>query len=78
MPESSWQVNVLVSFAVNVNDAAPDADGFGGFEVIVVTGGVVSTVHVNDAAAPVLPAESLALTWNVCDVPVWFAPDRLE
>src|SRR4051794_5306703 len=43
--------------------------GPSGPEVIVVSGVVVSITKVRDAAVPVLPAESVARTWNV-----WLPP----
>ena len=36
--------------------------------LIVVSGAIVSTVHVREAGDPsVLPAGSVARTWNVCE-----------
>jgi hypothetical protein len=41
--------------------------GFVGAAEIVVAGATVSIVHVELAAAPALPAASVALTWKVCE-----------
>jgi len=50
------------------------ADGLLGCTVIVVSGPIVSTSHVNDAGVPsTLPTASMARTWNVCE-----PCDRLE
>jgi hypothetical protein len=38
-----------------------------GAAVIVTVGALVSIDQVNEAAAPVLPAASVPLTWNVCE-----------
>jgi hypothetical protein len=66
---SRLQANVApVAVDVNANVAELEFDGFGGVEVIVVSGAVVCTVHVKEAGvASVFPAASVALTWNVCD-----------
>jgi hypothetical protein len=60
---------VLPTF-VEVNEklaAVCDVDPLGP-AVMVVSGGVVSTVHVNEAGeGSMLPAASIARTWKVCD-----------
>ena len=38
-----------------------------GCEVIVVSGGVVSTVHVYEAGVGSVPTASVARTWKVCE-----------
>jgi hypothetical protein len=61
-----WKVEP-VSVAVKEKLALVDVVGLAGFAVIVVSGAAVSIVQVLDAAAPVLPAASVALTWKVCE-----------
>jgi hypothetical protein len=53
---------------VNLKVALVLVVGFAGFAVIVVSGGVVSTVHVLAFAGDVsvFPAGSVARTWNAC------------
>ena len=58
MLPASLEINSKVALVLEVR--------LGGFEVIVVSGFTVSIVHVYDAGdASVLPAVSVALTWNV-------------
>ena len=60
--------NVPASFDENENDADGDVDGFGGNVFIVVSGAVASMSQLNDAGVEsVLPAASIALTWNECE-----------
>jgi hypothetical protein len=47
-------------------------DGLLGDAVMLAVGAVVSTVHVYEAGVPVLPAASVAFTWNV-----WLPSARL-
>jgi hypothetical protein len=59
---------------VKLKLAAVEFVGFEGFAVIVVSGGVRSTVHVKTAGVgSVFPAGSVARTWNV-----WLPSTRLE
>jgi hypothetical protein len=52
---------------LKVNVASTSLVGSPGEVRIVAVGAPVSTVHVYGAAAPVLPAASLAFTWKVCE-----------
>ena len=54
------------SLAANVNVADVAVVGLAGPEVIVVFGGVVSTIVQLHDAEPTLPAASVARTWKVC------------
>jgi predicted aconitase with swiveling domain len=67
VPESSLHVNVVpVLLELKLNVAPVAFVGFAGPEPIVITGAVVSIVHVL-VALPVLPAGSVAVTVNVCE-----------
>ena len=67
VPPSSTQLKVdPVLVELKPKLAVVTFVGFAGFEEIVTTGAVVSTVHVYDAL-PVFPAGSVAVTVNVCD-----------
>src|SRR5205807_1434742 len=64
-PASSLHCSVAGSLAENENVAVALLLGFAGVAVNVTVGAVVSTVHVNVASGPVLPAVSVACTANV-------------
>ena len=67
VPPSSLQLNVEpLLLELKPKLAEVWLVGFAGFEEIVTTGAVVSIVQVYDALA-VLPAESVAVTVNVCE-----------
>jgi hypothetical protein len=67
-PPSIWHWNVPASVDVNENDADAAFVGFTGLAVIVVSGGVRSTVHVKLAGVgSTLPTVSVATTENVCE-----------
>jgi hypothetical protein len=56
------------SVEVNVNEMSPDVTVAGGPDVMVVSGGVPSTVHVRDeGVVSVVPSASMARTSNVWD-----------
>jgi hypothetical protein len=68
VPASSlhWKVDPA-SLDVNEKLGPCSADGFVGCDVIVVSGGPVSTIQVNVAGVgSALPAASVAFTENVC------------
>ena len=57
-----------MSLPVKVKVAEEPFDGFVGLDVMVVSGGAVSTVHVKLAGVgSTFVAASTARTWNVCD-----------
>jgi hypothetical protein len=63
---------VTISFAPNEKVGPVRLEGLAGLAEIVVTGAVVSTVHVAVAVVPALPAASAtARTRNVCGPSVW-------
>jgi len=66
-PASRAHWNDAPASEVKLKPARVCWSGFAGEAVMVTVGADVSIVHVNDAAAPVFPAASVALTWNVCE-----------
>jgi len=62
---SSEHWNVTPVSLVKLKLAMLELLGFVGLAKIVTVGAVVSIVHVWVAGTPVLPAVSVALTWNV-------------
>src|SRR3989442_1300322 len=64
---SSAQVKVAPASEEKLKLGAFELLGLVGLAVIEAVGAVVSIVHVYEAAAPVLPAPSVALTWKVCE-----------
>jgi hypothetical protein len=69
-PASSLHSKSASSPALNSKPGPRSVLGLDGEPVIVATGASVSIVQVWDAAAPWLPARSVARTWNVCSPPV--------
>ncbi len=67
-PSSAHWKPAPPSFDVNVNVGVASLVGPLGPLLIVVSGSTVSTVQVREAGLPsVLPAASVARTWNVCE-----------
>src|SRR5574338_1601606 len=65
-PASSWHSNVPASVEVNSKEADGLEDGSEGDELIVVSGNMLSIVHVYDAGVgSTLPSVSIARTWKV-------------
>jgi hypothetical protein len=65
VPLSSAHVKVAPASEVKLKLAVAELLGLVGDALIVAVGAVVSIVHVELAEAPVLPAASVAWTWNV-------------
>jgi len=61
-----WKLDP-VSLDVKEKAAELDVDGFGGLDVIDVSGAVVSSDHVQVAGVESTPAALIDLTENVCD-----------
>jgi hypothetical protein len=67
-PSSAHVNDEGVSVLVNEKLADVEVLGLVGLATIAVSGAVVSTIHVTFAGlASVLPARSLAFTWNTCE-----------
>jgi Na+/proline symporter len=64
---SSEHWKVAPASEVNEKLGALELLGFVGCAVIVTVGAVESIDHVYEAAVPVFPAASVALTWKVCE-----------
>jgi len=64
---SSAHVKVAPASELKLKLGADELLGFVGDAVMLAAGATVSTVQVELAAAPVLPAASVAFTWNVCE-----------
>jgi hypothetical protein len=67
VPPSSAHWKVAPASAVKLKDAFGELLAAGGVALSVTDGASVSIVQVKLAAAPVLAAASVALTWKVCE-----------